>query len=302
MEDFLSQEDTQMVYSRKRKYGRKIYTTSKRRRTVSAAKYRVRFSRMRSRGKLARVVRRTVLRMSETKECQREIAQNAQITHNFPLNLNTNALFCSRGTAGEEMGDGAGDNNGTRIGQKIFVQGIKVAIQLEAQQYRPKTTFWLYLVRNKRNKDATLDTKAEMWEGRSTTVPLDYIDTSKVEVAFCKKFVLTMPNMGSTVAMSTTSAQGLGVKDSASGTAFTVSGGEVYTTVTNPQVLKKFYIPINKTIVYGDTNDGGYADIPNSLRYQWVIVGYDNYTTVTNDLIAPLGHVSMTTVMKFKDV
>lgn len=289
-----------MPYKRKRSLSRSRPRVAKRQRRRGAT-YRNRGpGRLRTR--FSRAVRRTVLQMSETKECQREIAQNAKITHNFPLNLNTNALFCSRGTAGEEFGDGAGDQNGTRIGQRIFVKGIKVAIQIEAQQYRPKTTYWLYLIRNKRNKDATLDTKSEIWEGRSTTIPLDYIDTSKVDVMFCKKFVLTMPNMGTTTFMETTSAAGVGALDKASGTAYVVSGGLNYSTVTNPQVIQKFYIPINKTILYGDSNDAGYADIPNSLRYQWVIVGYDNYTTATNDLIAPCGHVSMTTIMKFKDV
>lgn len=253
---------------------------------------------------IQRVIRNTVMKIAETKEVLLEVSKNVELKHNQVHNLTSNALFSSMGTHGEDFNSGGTAGlAGNRIGNSIFVKGIKCAIMLESQQYRPQVTYWLYLVRNKANRDAHLDTTAEIFEGRSTTLPMDYIDTSKVDVMFSKKFVLKMGNQGVATYTSTTTAAGVGALSSVDGTAFVRNGTVDERLVQNPQLIKKFYVPINKTIKYNDFDDDSVLrNVPSTMRYQWVMVAYASYASTTEDAIAPVGHVSLTTVMKFKDI
>lgn len=292
------------VYGKRKRGGPPLVSAAKRyKRSVSLAMYRRKPGRRRFRG-IKRVIRNTVMSMAETKECLLEVANNTELKHNQVHNLSSNAFFSAVGTHGEDFNDGGTAGlAGSRLGNTIYVKGIKCAIMLESQQYRPQVTYWLYLVRNKANRDAHVDTTAEMFEGRSTTLPMDYIDTSKVDVMFCKKFVLKMGNQGTATYTSTTTAAGVGALSSVDGTAFVRNGTVDERVIQNPQLIKKFYVPINRTIKYNDFDDDGVLrNVPSSMRYQWVMVAYGSYASTTGDSIAPVGHVSLTTVMKFKDV
>lgn len=277
-----------MAYSRKRKASTFLARAAKRRFNRRLRK--TQYARRRRTG-FAKKVMRVVNARAETKVEFNEIAHNVTLLHNELKNLEDNAFYTSLGAAGEQIGS---SGNGTRIGQKCYIKGIKCSLMIEAQQYRPHTTYWLYLVRNKLTPNGVLDVKSEMFEGVSTTIPMDYIDTSKVDIMFCKKFTLRMPNAGTSNTMETTT----GNPGHPDGTA----DGTTFVRMTNPQLIKKFYVPIKRNCYYRDDGDGQAVYPQSNMRYQWVMVAYDNFTTVTSGSTYPVGHVSLSTKLLFTDI
>jgi len=240
-----------------------------------------------------RKVKKTLMNLSETKEVLIEVCTNQSCKHNALTNLSANALSSTQGWKREQEGYTPAGNIGARIGDTIFVKGFSVALHIEGQQYRPRTHFKLFLVRN-RTVDTTIDSKNQMYEGVNTNIMLDWLDTSKCEIIWSKNFIVTMPNQGTSVTANT------GTEGLPPGTFDLVSGGETYTLVTNPSWRGKFYVPINKNIRYQEN-----STIPAFSRYQWVMQAYDNYTMPSSGAYwdaYPVGHVSMCTKMKFKDV
>lgn len=243
-----------------------------------------------------RAVMSVINKNAETKTVLSSIVNNFQLEHNSVINLSTNAFQSDLGAAGE----GIDVTTKSRIGKDIYIKGIKVSMNLESSQYRPKVTYWLYLIRNKLLPDDTINTKDQMFEGVSTTIPCDYINTDLVDIMYCKKFTLKMPNMGTTL---TAGAAGTFDTAQTEGVLPDLYEG-IYSQVTNPQYVGKFYVPINKKITFRD-NNGPYAapTLPQpQQRYQWVIIPYDNFSTTTGSVTWPAGHVTMTTQMLFTDV
>lgn len=276
---------------------------STRRRTGIFSKSKRRKAPARRRTRFARSVMNVVKRRAETKEVMLHICNNQTVQHNTVTNLYANAFYSKIGTTAEQvLLAGAGN----RIGSKLFCKGLKVSLMIEAQQYRPQTQWWFYLIKYKSDPTNLIDTKPKMFEGVSTTIPCDYLDTDQVHVLACKKFVLRMPNAGTANTLNT--AVATNPEDGPDGTYWQVDGANSNETLfTTPQKLTKFYIPVNKTINYQDWT-GGDPTVPSSFRYQWVCIAYDNFGTLTGggSLPAhanyPVGHVTMTTKMVFTDV
>lgn len=236
----------------------------------------------------AKAVMSVVNRKAEVKEAYRQIAVNVALDHNQLNNLDSNVFYTTNGLSGEATG---GTQN-ARVGGKIFVKGIKVALMIESMQMRPQVNYWLYLVRRKDKVDDAIITKDDMFEGLSTTIPMDYIDTERVHVLYCKKIVIKMPNQGTAKDMQ--APQGWA--------NLAESDGISKATITNPQKIVKFYVPINKTVPYVDHTDVLGRPVP-TWHYQWVMISYDNYVTNAGGAGAtPTGHVHMTQVLKFTDV
>lgn len=238
----------------------------------------------------AKRVMAVVNRKAETKCVMITVADDAVLKHNTATMLQSNALECTIGTRGELS---IGNNAGTRIGDSMYCKGIKCRIMIESQQYRPKATYWLYLVRNKVNGDQPA---VDLFEGGAPNMAMEWIDTNKVDIKFCKKFTLTMPNIGTTEPMGHT------VDGLADITSEGVESEETYSGVTNPQVITKFYVPFNKRIQYRDHDDASASYPVQGMRYQWVMVTYNNATTTVGGSTYPVGHVTMTTKMLFTDV
>lgn len=104
----------------------------------------------------------------------------------FFIGFSSNVFRIGTGIDGEMVENGGHGNN--RFGKRIFVKGIKCAINLESQQYRPSVNYTLYLIRRKEHPADALTSQSDMFEGCSTTLPLDYINHQKVQVLFAKKF------------------------------------------------------------------------------------------------------------------
>lgn len=257
--------------------------------------YSKKIGRRHPRTKFAKAVVRVMNKYAEQKVIFRTLADNLILRHNNIVNIDDNAFYSQFGTRGEDFNNDTG--SGARIGKKIFLKGIKVSMNLEALQKRPQTTFWLYLVKNKLDPDEPITVQSEMYEGRSTTLPIDYIDTDKVDIMYCKKFVLRMPNQATSSSMAASGFAPL---------AENAGAPEYKGVVTNPQRIAKFYVKINKTITYRD-HDAGAAQyvLPVAYqRYQWLVVSYDNYSSPSDTANADshIGNLHMTTKLCFTDV
>ena len=268
------------------------YRSAKRKRSYPTRTYKSKSLRTRTaRGRFARNVMQVVNKRAETKICYHEVCSNKEVLHNTGDNLYNDVLAIPRGSNGEAE---VGATQGTRVGKKVYIKGIKVSMMLESQQYRPQVTYWIYLVKSKRN--TTTIGYTDMFEGISSTTPCDYIDQDKVNVLYCKKVTLRMPNTGTSVAMSQ-DASGVAIN----GTAYRIQSGEDYELFTNPKKCMKFYIPINKTIEF--IQEGELEDTTQPwCRYQWFITAYDTFTTKTGSNNWPTGHITMSQKILFTDV
>jgi len=246
----------------------------------------------------------------ESKRCILEVAKNVPMLQNTIVNLTDNAFFTDNQVFGVQMPGLGVDQLGSRVGSEIYAKGMQVSVCIESQQYRPQATYWLYLIKNVQDPSQDINAKGLMFEGRSTLIPMDYIDTSKVKILFAKKFVLKAPNMGTALPAST--GAGLGQPPG----TFEVNGeypGELvdydWRVMTNPQRIEKFYIPLKRKIKYRNEQDALIRVQPiGTDRYQWVAVAYDNYAsnieggaTPASVGLYPVGHISLTTNLIFTD-
>nr|UOF78310.1 capsid protein [Cressdnaviricota sp.] len=286
-----------MPQNRKRKaISRRINKFNKRFKYTAPGKSRVARKMYKSKkSRFARAVKAVVHNLAETKEYMLPVCTNNPLNHNVVTNLSNNAFSTIIGTSGE-----ATSGQGVRIGNKIFAKKIRVSLMIESQQYRPLASYWLYLVRLKgAAADTTCSAKTQMFEDVSSTIPMDWLDTSKCDIMFCKKFVLRMPNMGTLDTMGGGGTGGDPPGSEAGGTHVT---GQQNLRITNPQIITKFNVPLNCNIMYKDSNLGTPDNMqPHSFRYQWVMIAYDNFTSA-GGATWPVGHVTMTTKLTFVDI
>eukprot|EP00961_Rhodomonas_salina_P023667 317914-Rhodomonas_salina.1 len=242
-------------------------------------------------------IRKTVNAMAETKEVMLNLLTNGQLTHNTIHNIYNNAFYTKLGVAGEQLTSSAA---GSRVGKKAYIKGISVSLHIENQQYHPDCKFCLMLIRNKVSKDTPITTPAQIFEGLSSTLFLDWVDTGKVNILFRKYICVKAPNVGTTL---TAGAAGVFDHGEVEGVLPDLYEG-INMVSTNPRYLSKFYVPINKDVMYNDYDGtvGTVETIPASYLYQWVIYGYDNSTTPSGSTTWPLAHMTMTTKLKFKDI
>jgi hypothetical protein len=248
-----------------------------------------RIGRLRPRTKWARRVMNVMNNYAERKIQYTEIADNFTLTHNEVQSLNTNALYTQRGPYSEINGQSVANYQGNRIGKKIYVKGMSIRGIIESQQYRPNVDYWLYLVRNV-NDEGAINSNTKMFEGLTDQLPTDYVDNEKVQVLYCKKMKPRMPNPGADNAMNTTGTGGI-----SDGNAHPA---DIVGSVPNPKTVFKDYIRLNRYVTYKDNS----TDPVAYFKYQWVIVSYNNNSTINNGGTWPCGHLWLNTKMYFTDV
>lgn len=293
-----------MAFRKRKTYGkRKMYKRKSYKKKPRLTK--------RTRGAVTRVVKKVLDSRTETKNVIMEIVRNAPVLADNIVCLTDNAFYTKIGIFGQELPNITNFNGAARIGNEIYARGMQVSIHIEAQQYRPETTWWLYLIRNRVEGSDAITAKSDIFEGRSPLIPMDYIDPQKVDILFRKKWILRMPNQGTILPAGT--GAGLGQPPG----TFDVNGelpGTVedydWRVVTNPQKIEKFYVPLKRKIKYvrDQRAPQNYFPIADH-QYQWVCCAYDNYaSTITGGAtpggvaLYPIGHVSMTTKLMFTDM
>lgn len=282
------------------------YGRSNRRKTMKRYPPRKRLFARRPRGKFAKNVMRAINRYSEVKSQPGNLADYTEIKHNLVQSITDNAFRTKIGTAGEGgvYNGSGGIPSGSRVGKAIWLKGIKVALNIQQSQKRPLVKYNIYLLRNKIVPDSTINSKGEMYEGYSNTIPMDYIDTDKVDIMFSKQVTVRMPNKAT--AKDLVAPSGLANQNEPGIGSLTEGyyNGEDKSVYTNPQHFSKFYVPVNKKIIFRDFADA-FSEVPiGPQRYQWVITAYDNHDCDRG--VAPgtevLAHLKMTTILKFTDV
>lgn len=226
------------------------------------------------RGKgLSRAIKRTMLRMAETKHVYPSPVNNLVMRHNVLELVMDNIFATVQGTDAHN-----------RLGDKIFAKSISFKMYFENQQYRPKASYLVLVLRNKNNPNAGIADGENIFEPVTTSKNLDFIDYNKYQVIYSKR--VTVNDAGSTIG--TNSAMS-GLVD---GTAQVIS-----TLVSNPARYHSFKLRLNRTIDY---LEGG-SSVPTTQRYSLCVIPYSTFTTTTDGATYPVGHVSVVSKFYFKD-
>lgn len=292
------------LYSRKRKGARVTYARTLRRRVTPMYPKRKTLFARRPRTKFARRVMGAINRHAEVKLQPGNLADYTEIKHNQIQNISQNALRTKLGTIGEaSCYDGSGAiGNGSRLGKSIYLKGIKVALNIQQSQKRALVKYNIYLLKNKVSNEDTISSKDDMFEGYSNTIPMDYIDTDKVDIVFSKQIIVRMPNNATAKDMVAPS----GLANQNENPVTPGYNGQDKSVYTNPQHFSKFYVPMNKKVTYRDFVDSStLSEVPiGPQRLQWVITAYDNHDTDRTGTPGTevLGHLKMTTILQFTDV
>lgn len=179
-----------------------------------------------------------------------------------------------------------GTDHTNRIGDKIHAKYIKFKMYFENQQYRPKATYTILVLRNKNDASANILDNENIYEGVTTSKNIDYIDYNKYEVLYSKR--ITVNNSGSSDGP--ISAMGTGGIDGES----KALGAE--TVIGNPTKHHTFKVRLNRTIQYLDG-----TNTPSTMKFALAVIPYCNYTTATGGTTYPVGHVSVASCFVFKD-
>lgn len=243
----------------------------------SLAKYALKRRRVRKvafgrRKGLARAVKYQILKMAESKHIYANDAQNLVLQHNVLQVIRNNIFATVQGT-----------DHTNRIGDKIHAKYIKFKMYFENQQYRPKCTYTILVLRNKNDASANISNGENIYEGVTTSKNIDYIDYNKYQVLYSKR--VTVNDAGSY--QGTSAAMGTGTVDGAA---------TVDARVGNPSRHHTFKLRLNKTLEYLDG-----TNTPSTMKYALAVIPYCNYSTTTNGSVYPVGHVSVASMFVFKD-
>lgn len=231
--------------------------------------------RLRRRG-LARTIKRVLLRNAETK-FRFNSASNVTLEHNEVRVIANNILYLQQGDAHDQ-----------RSGDKVFAKHVKFKLYFENQQYRPRVSYTVLVLRNKTNASADIVNGENIFEGVTSTKSLDFIDYNKYDVIYRKS--VTVSNAGSYPGEP-------GAMGSSGGVDGAVASAPNFTNlVTNANKYKSFTVRLNKNITYQDGSTN-----PSTQRYALAIIPYINNTSITSGALHPAGHVSMVYRYVFKD-
>lgn len=230
---------------------------------------------------------------------------------NYVSLLTDNVCRTALGTRGEKIGSPT--SLGTRIGNTIFAKGVRIAIMFQNLPKRPNVTYYLALMRNKTSGkvtlgaiDVTLQDKADIFEGVNTRIPLDYIDTSKVQVKWLRKIRVVQRGIGSTISADAEGKISMEEDGPDDDTGTAEYAGESKAVITAPNVVKKFYIPFNHKIMYPDYDDGATpSEVPmRPNQWQLVLWAYDSSLVPGGGKVVAnqVGNVTCSTKFFYTDV
>lgn len=259
----------------KRKYDNGGNSWNKRRR-----KYRRRLRRRRykfRRTKLGRLMKRVVLNQHETQHKESQLCSNLTVEHNEMTMINTDLLDVVQG-----------DGVSSRMGDRIYVRGIKLKIYIENQQYRPFARYCIVIFRDKAYPHTVHVTGDTLQEGVTTNKNLDFFDYNRYEFKVIKRVNVTMPNAGTSLALGGT----------VDGVANLESSGANYTVYGNPSKYVNIWIPFNYNVTY---QDGGSSAVATQV-WQMGVIAYGSFGATTSGATYPIGHISVVKKLYFKEL
>lgn len=229
------------------------------------------------RSKLGRMVKRVVINAHETQHKDSELCSNLTCEHNEMTMIATDLLDITQG-----------DGVSSRMGDRVYIRGVKLKLYFENQQYRPFARYCIVVFRDKVYPHTGKVTGDSLQEGVSTNKNLDFFDFNRYEFKVIKRVNVTMPNSGSSLALSGT----------VDGVANVESGGASYEIFGNPSKYVNIWVPFNYNVLY---QDGGSSAVSTQM-WQLGVITYGSFGATTSGATYPIGHVSCVKKLYFKEL
>lgn len=222
----------------------------------------------RGKGRLVKLIRSVSLKNTETKYNQHG-AENIQLQHNG--GISNRVAFADGGGIINALKTSQGTGQNQRLGDEVFVKGIKFKFWLANKSDRTNVTYRIIVYTAPKDTYAA-GAPANFWEGTVGNKLLDKINTDKYKI-LRQRMVY-------------------------------VGGEQRAQTVTDSGVVGKehtrlvsMWIPMkNKRIKY--ESDGGEIPMYSQNIIQVGVLAYDAFGTLTTDNIASFAYTS---TMYFKD-
>lgn len=219
-------------------------------------------------GKIARICRKTIFRMAESKSKAYSHGKT-EVYHNVYANT-TNPLNTPFGMPTQ------GGKDDERSGDRIYVSGFKVRMLLGQKFDRPNVTWKIWVVR----QGIQTSSVSNSWRNVTGNVLLDPSNLDQVKVLYTKTIKFGRSTMFKTEP-----------------TTAPIPGLPQYT--PNEQSLEQtkpisFWIPYRREYKFADNNGTQHNDNPIHI----CIAAYDAYGTLTSDNI---GYVQVFSEMFYRD-
>lgn len=200
-------------------------------------------------------------KMLEQKTSIHSASDGTQISHNNFITLDPNLLETTQGA-------GAGNNNtSNRIGDKITLKKIDVAMMVELNERYSDVSFRIMVV--KMAKGDTLTT-ATLFNGLSGNKMLDTVNTERFSILYQKWFKITARNKG-------TLQNEQGVQSGYYGVgASSANQGDVQSRATR---IIKFSIPYKKFASSGVITYENASSQVKFYDYKVILYSYSNWST-----------------------
>lgn len=125
---------------------------------------------------IARIAEKVFMRHTETKHATRQLAGAQELYHNSSVRLTKNILYTVQGT----------NDANHRIGDEIWVKGVKVYLMLEDKWDRPNTTYCVWIAKA---RDTVANSSTVPLKNITGALPMDPMDTEQVQrVVYRKMF------------------------------------------------------------------------------------------------------------------
>ena len=235
---------------------------------------------------LQAAVRRTLMRVAETKKGINSITDGQEIAHNSYISLADNLVATTQGTQNPD------DNTGlNRIGDQIQLQGVQLRFMVELNERYSDVTFRLLIVKCARGDNPT---RATLFAGASGNKMLDLINNDRYTVISEKWFKLKARPMGTEVPSNSD-----GVTDF-SGTSQQQTGSGWWSQSRATKIVKH-WIPGSKFVKSKVLQYEDASPMPKFFEYRAVLYAYSNYST-NQDVYNVARLNDVVKIMYFKDV
>lgn len=235
---------------------------------------------------LQAAVRRTLMKVAETKKGINTITDGQEIAHNSYISLADNLVATTQGTQNPD------DNTGlNRIGDQIQLQGVQLRFMVELNERYSDVTFRLLIVKCARGDNPT---RATLFTGASGNKMLDLINNDRYTIISEKWFKLKARPMGTEVPVNSDGATDV------SGTSIQQSGYGWWSHSRATKIVKH-WIPGSKFVRSKVLQYEDGSPMPKFFEYRAVLYAYSNYSTA-QDLYNVARLNDVVKIMYFKDV
>lgn len=229
------------------------------------------------RSRLGRMIKRQVLNAHETQHKDSQLCSNLTCLHNQLTMINNDLLDITQG-----------DGVSSRMGDRVYIRGIKLKMYIENQQYRPFARYCIVMFRDKVNPHLNHATGDNLMEGVTTNTNLDFFDFNRYEFKFIKRVNVTMPNAGTSNALGGT----------VDGVADAESAGADDSVYGNPSKYVNIWVPFNYNVLY---QDGPTSPVSTQV-WQLGVYTYGSFGSTTAGATYPIGHISVVKKLYFKEL